>query len=87
MSDPDAPGAANCGSGFSCGIYTGDPKYLSSAYTTTAQPGSGYLAQSAQVRVAAVPEPAAWATMTLGMGAIGLAMRRRKAVSTTFANA
>ena len=30
------------------------------------------------VTVAAVPEPAAWAMMILGMGAIGFAMRRRK---------
>jgi hypothetical protein len=33
--------------------------------------------------VSAVPEPATWLTMILGMGAIGFAMRRRKNVNTT----
>jgi hypothetical protein len=33
--------------------------------------------------VAAVPEPASWAMMILGMGAVGFAMRRRKNVNTT----
>jgi hypothetical protein len=32
---------------------------------------------------AAVPEPATWAMMILGMGAVGFAMRRRRAVKTT----
>ncbi|MGR6331175.1 PEPxxWA-CTERM sorting domain-containing protein [Sphingomonas sp. XXL09] len=32
---------------------------------------------------AAVPEPATWALMILGMGAVGFAMRRRSKVSTT----
>lgn len=31
----------------------------------------------------AVPEPATWAMMILGMGAVGFAMRRRKNVNTT----
>lgn len=34
-------------------------------------------------QVAAVPEPAAWAMMILGMGAIGFAMRRRQKVDTS----
>ncbi|WP_232474382.1 FxDxF family PEP-CTERM protein [Sphingomonas sp. MA1305] len=33
--------------------------------------------------VAAVPEPATWALMILGMGAVGFAMRRRSKVNTT----
>lgn len=35
------------------------------------------------VTAGAVPEPATWLTMILGMGAIGFAMRRRKTFSTT----
>lgn len=33
------------------------------------------------VNVGAVPEPATWALMTLGMGAVGFAMRRRRRVA------
>ncbi len=33
--------------------------------------------------VAAVPEPASWALMTLGIGAVGAAMRRRRTASET----
>lgn len=35
----------------------------------------------------AVPEPAAWAMMILGMGAVGFAMRRRQKVSTRVSHA
>lgn len=35
------------------------------------------------VNVGAVPEPATWALMTLGMAAVGFAMRRRRKVATT----
>jgi hypothetical protein len=34
---------------------------------------------------ASVPEPASWAMMLVGMGAIGFAARRRRAVSVTYA--
>ena len=37
---------------------------------------------SFQAVTAAVPEPAAWAMMILGMGAVGFAMRRRRKVTT-----
>jgi hypothetical protein len=37
----------------------------------------------APVAVAAVPEPASWAMMIFGMGAVGGALRRRSKVSTT----
>ncbi|HEX8446650.1 MAG TPA: PEPxxWA-CTERM sorting domain-containing protein [Sphingomonas sp.] len=39
---------------------------------------------SATITAAAVPEPATWAMMILGMGAVGFAMRRRPAVTTRF---
>lgn len=35
--------------------------------------------------VAAVPEPAGWAMMIVGMGAVGFAMRRRRKVTTRIA--
>nr|WP_223276762.1 PEPxxWA-CTERM sorting domain-containing protein [Sphingomonas daechungensis] len=31
--------------------------------------------------MAAVPEPATWAMMLFGFGAVGLSMRRRKAIA------
>lgn len=37
---------------------------------------------SVTIAEAAVPEPATWAMMMAGMGAVGLAMRRRRAVAT-----
>jgi hypothetical protein len=40
-----------------------------------------YRVTTAQVYAAAVPEPATWAMMILGMGAVGFAMRRRIKVS------
>ena len=47
--------------------------------------GSGaYGGQLSFVPAAAVPEPAAWAMMMLGMGAIGFAMRRKQKVRTSF---
>ncbi|RYF16321.1 MAG: PEP-CTERM sorting domain-containing protein [Oxalobacteraceae bacterium] len=41
----------------------------------------GYRVTTAQVYAAAVPEPATWAMMILGMGVVGFAMRRRIKVS------
>ena len=41
----------------------------------------------ATVAAAAVPEPAMWATMVLGLGAVGFAMRRRQRVTTRIAYA
>ena len=49
-------------------------------YDITFGPGSGNFNGTANVT--AVPEPATWAMMLLGFGALGYAMRRRPKVST-----
>lgn len=51
----------------------GSPSY-------SANSGGGNI--SAAIVTAAVPEPATWALMILGMGAVGFAMRRRKNANT-----
>lgn len=62
-------------------------------YAPSANPGT-YLIQgngtiianvtaTSSPAVTAVPEPAAWAMMIFGLGAVGFAMRRRSKVSTT----
>jgi len=38
-----------------------------------------------QIGIGAVPEPATWAMMIAGFGAVGLAMRRRRTVAASFA--
>ena len=43
----------------------------------SASPGVGQV-----LRIAAVPEPASWAMMILGFGAIGMAARRRRLAAT-----
>ena len=48
------------------------------SFTSAPQVGTNVDAVIDNVSVAAVPEPAAWAMMIVGMGAIGFAMRRRK---------
>lgn len=50
--------------------------------TAFAQIGSGFAAPAG-----AVPEPATWAMMMLGMGAVGFAMRRRQKIITRVAYA
>ena len=47
------------------------------------QDGTTELVQVAE----AVPEPATWAMMLLGFGAVGFAMRRRKQMELTFRRA
>jgi hypothetical protein len=41
--------------------------------------GAGSLGGSITIRPAAVPEPATWAMLLVGFGAVGFAMRRRRA--------
>lgn len=54
------------------------------AGTFTTQDGSvAQRANFAPTAVGAVPEPATWAMMILGMGAVGFAMRRRSKVKTS----
>lgn len=43
----------------------------------TFSPGSSSYVSATSARLAAVPEPAAWALMLLGFGGIGFALRRR----------
>lgn len=40
---------------------------------------------SGTITLASVPEPATWAMMILGMGAVGFAMRRRRSVKVSYA--
>lgn len=57
-------------------------------YTPTAnQPGyvPGFSVTYHFISDSAVPEPATWAMMLLGFGAIGVALRRRKTTAPTFA--
>jgi len=50
------------------------------------KPGqSSQISFSAVATAAAVPEPATWAMMILGMGAIGYTMRRRQSVRVSYA--
>ncbi len=47
----------------------------------TFSPGSSNFVTANSSLVAAVPEPASWAMMLLGFGAIGFAMRRKRIIS------
>jgi hypothetical protein len=53
--------------------------------TTTSPFSSGYVTATSRLATPAVPEPAAWAMLMLGFGGIGFALRRRKAVTVSFA--
>ncbi|KQU53080.1 hypothetical protein ASG67_09565 [Sphingomonas sp. Leaf339] len=59
----------------------GNPTFLTGSFTLI-NPffGNGQLTISPIT--AAVPEPTTWAMMVLGMGVVGFAMRRRRAVTT-----
>ena len=59
-------------------LFTTNSRLNSYGFETT--PGVGITATTALA--AAVPEPATWGMMILGMGAIGFAMRRRSGVRT-----
>jgi hypothetical protein len=58
---------------------SGEIHYL--AGMTLDEPIHSGMVTITQVPASAVPEPATWAMMLLGFGAIGLAMRRRKATA------
>lgn len=73
--------------------FSTDGKYLPTTFTFDLGPlksvswtpvtGSGVQFDNIVLEdVAAVPEPATWAMMILGMGAVGFAMRRRQKVNT-----
>ena len=67
---------------FAAATVTDGPIQGSSDYTPppTIVPGGPYT--GANNPVSAVPEPATWAMMLIGFGGIGLAMRRKHALST-----
>ena len=53
--------------------------WLVSASMLTADRDDGFKISSIKVTTPAVPEPATWAMLMLGFGAIGASLRRRKA--------
>ena len=67
---------------FAVVTFTDPPPGGSSDYTPppTIVPGGPYT--GANNPVSAVPEPATWAMMLIGFGGLGLAMRRKHALST-----
>ncbi len=69
--------------------YAGGRLFRSDSATSTYAANASATGEDARFLVtgsvvaAAVPEPATWALMILGMGAVGFAMRRRSKVNTT----
>ena len=63
-------------------VATGASETLNFQSTTT---GSPYGPALDNVSLARVPEPATWALMIMGFGAVGGALRRRKVATTAFA--
>ena len=59
-------------------ILTGYSRYLFTTMTNGSTPTSGDGYRLRAITVAAVPEPAAWAMMLFGFGAIGFQMRRSR---------
>jgi hypothetical protein len=62
-------------SGYICG--PAPPDSFASGYTSSGYPSSFFVATSASVAVA-VPEPAAWAMMLVGLAGLGVASRSRR---------
>lgn len=62
-------------------IGNGTPNRLSLQISPPAGAGAVSFATSADPLAGAVPEPATWAMMLMGFGAIGVAMRRRRRAS------
>lgn len=54
-------------------------------FTASNNPGFTYLTNVSLMAPAAVPEPATWAMMLVGLGAVGFTMRRRQNVSVSHA--
>lgn len=74
------------GIGFTTAAGTSASLYFASVaqryqLTTTSPFSTGYVTASSSAVPGAVPEPATWGMMILGMGAVGFAMRRRVRVS------
>lgn len=83
-----SPGAGNANSNFARLIF--DPRlpaYRNYVFTTqlggSNSAGQGYFLN--QLTAGAVPEPASWAMMIAGFGAVGFASRRRRTVPQVFA--
>lgn len=71
-------------SGFSVGVGSGATTgYHAFADNVTFITNSGSTTYNFEAATGAVPEPATWALMILGMGAVGFAMRRRNKTTTT----
>lgn len=73
-------------------VYFSDAAHNGSYYQSAAEPNNVAFAtmaipSSGDPAVSAVPEPAVWAMMMIGLGAIGVALRRRQKVTTRVAYA
>ncbi len=72
--NPGFPLLALCSDGYACGNAPGSA--VASGYTLAAVPDSAWLPGDG-----AVPEPATWAMLTVGFGALGAILRRRTALA------
>ena len=84
-SDGDAFTRAISGNGQNFGGITGDDGELFTGFSLTATGLTSFeqLRLDGVQQVTAVPEPATWALMMLGFGAVGFGMRRRRATART----
>ena len=80
LSDPSTPGDYLYFSGVQ--IYSGTaaaPTFSPGHYSDVAFVGGSHLTET--IDITAVPEPGAWALMIVGLGGVGSAMRRGRAVA------